>query len=442
MRKQPCGCRGTRERVGIQADEPAWWLARLLAVVIVSSLAGLVPASPLSAKVGENSGVTLPAGTVLYLRLETPVSTTSSHLHAAVAARVVRDVPAGEVADHVAIPIGALVKGSIQKLIPTSSPTDRARLTLRFDQLEIPGRPALAIEGHILDVENAREMILPDGTVQGVLASELPLTMLEGALGKLAKTSPSMGGEMQKTAQKNLGKSDTSINYPAGTDFSITLDKPVVLEAPSPATTAAELPAGIAEPVERLLAEAPQRAAGKDGKPGDPLNLIFIGNADQIHQAFEQAGWAEAEKLTGKSVLGTVRAVMGNQGYGTAPVSQLYLYGRAEDMAFQKMLNTFAKRHHLRVWRTPATTADGREIWFGAATHDVGWDIRPGVVSHAIDPEIDQEREKVGADLAATGHVRAERLVARPNPLSEGLTATGATWKTDGRLRVIELKAQ
>jgi hypothetical protein len=110
-------------------------------------------------------------------------------------------------------------------------------------------------------------------------------------------------------------------------------------------------------------------------------------------------------------------------------------------LAFEKMLNTFMKRHHLRLWRSPAKTLGGREIWQGAATHDTGLDVRPGVVSHAIDPDLDAERAKVGADLLVAGCVAAERLVTRPNPLSEGLTATGAAWRTDGRLLVIELKS-
>jgi len=76
----------------------------------------------------------------------------------------------------------------------------------------------------------------------------------------------------------------------------------------------------------------------------------------------------------------------------------------------------------------------------GAATHDTGMDIRPGVVSHAIDPDLDDERAKVGADLVATGRVSATQLVTRPDPVSEGKTATGATWKTDGKLLAIELK--
>jgi len=43
---------------------------------------------------------------------------------------------------------------------------------------------------------------------------------------------------------------------------------------------------------------------------------------------------------------------------------------------------------------------------------------------------------------AVTRRVATLRLVTRPAPLSEGLTATGASWKTDGRLLAIELKAQ
>jgi hypothetical protein len=66
--------------------------------------------------------------------------------------------------------------------------------------------------------------------------------------------------------------------------------------------------------------------------------------------------------------------------------------------------------------------------------------VHPGVISHAVDPDLDAERGKVGADLKAGGMVAAEQLITRPNPLTEGKTATGGTWKTDGQLLVIELK--
>ncbi len=382
----------------------------------------------------------VPAGALLYLRLEDSVSTGSSHLKDPLRARVIRDVRTDLGTGDVLIPVGAMVRGVAEKIIPSSSPTDRAKLRLKFTQLELPDGTAIPIAGHVSDVENARESVLADGSIQGVLASELPVTMIEGAIEKIKKSKPDVGDEAQKTAERTLGKGDTSIRYAPGTDLTFVLDQPITLERSFPPAASDQLSPEAAEAMVRLLQDAPQRSEGKDGKPGDPLNLVFIGTQDQIRQAFEKGGWAEAEKLTGKSLFETVRAVVISKGYESAPVSQLYLYGRAEDLAYQKMLNTFAKRHHLRIWKCPVTTSDGREIWLSAATHDIGWDIRPGVVSHAIDPEIDKERDKVGADLIAAGAVATAKLVTRPNPLSEGLTATGATWKTDGQLLALELK--
>jgi len=398
-----------------------------------------VAGSPPGSKAVEPRSASLPAGTLVYLRLETAVSSKTSHLHDPVVARVVREVPCPA---GIAIPLGGVVKGHIERLIPSSSPAERARVLLWFTDLEISGQPSLKIHAHLSEVENARESVLPDGSIQGVLASELPLTYLENAVAKLGKSNAGLGEKAQKTQAKILGKSDTSIDYPKGTDLAIVLDQPLEVGGVPSSAVPEQLSASVATPVDQLLAGAPQRASGKDGKPGDPLNLVVIGNAQEIRRVFQEAGWSEAVKATGKTVWETVRAVAGDRGYGAAPVSQLYLFGRAEDLAFEKMLNTFARRHHLRLWRSPVTTQEGREIWLGAATHDSGLDVRPGVVSHAIDPDLDAERAKVGADLVVTGLVAVERLVTRPDPLQEGLTATGAPWKTDGRLVVLELKAQ
>ncbi len=377
----------------------------------------------------------LPAGTVLCLRLESSVSTKTSHLREAVTARLVREVPGPQ---GILIPLGAVARGRIEKLIPSSNPADRARVLLRFVRLEIPGHPPFTLTARLKEVENARESVLPDGTIQSLLASELPLSHLENAVGKLGKGSE----EIQKIEEKTLGKSDTAIDYPVGTDLAVVLDKSLAVPGSFQPAAPDVLAEGTDRVIRQLLADAPQRASGKDGKPGDPLNLVVIGNDAEIRGGFQEAGWSEAEQKNAKSVWETVRAVVAEKAYGTAPVSQLYLYGRSEDLAFEKMLNTFTKRHHLRLWRSPVTTPAGREIWLGAATHDTGLDVRPGVVSHAIDPDLDAERDKVGADLLVTGRVATKKLQSRPDPLSQGLTATGAPWKTDGRLIVIELKPQ
>lgn len=376
-----------------------------------------------------SAGATLPAGTRLYIRLDTAVSTVTSHYRAPITARVVREAAATE---GVVIPLTAEVTGIISKLIPSSTPTDRARVQLQFDSLQISGQPAISITGHVADVENARETVLADGTIQGVLASELPVSFIQGALGKL--------GSLGTDVQQKVGAPKTTIELPAGTDLQFVLDKPLELNQTFPPAAAGVLSSGVQEAITRLLSNAPQRCSGKTGAPGDPLNLIFVGSQDEILHAFAQAGWAIPAQSSGSSITKTAQAAIGDVGYGQTPISDLYLYGKKEQLAFEKMFNTFAKRHHLRLWRAPVKTAGGRDIWLSSSTHDNGIDIHPGVVSHATESDIDLERDKVGADLLAAGDVAEEQLVARPNPLSQGTTATGGAWHTDGFLRAIVLK--
>ncbi len=378
---------------------------------------------------------TLDAGRKVYVRLELIVSTRSSHLNQPISARVVRDIV---VDNSVLIPIGAEVSGKLAKVIPPATPSDHAKLLIRFNQLSIPRHAALPLTAHLVEVENARETVLPDGTILGILEKDAAAGRVDGVFSKLG----SAGGEMNKVSNKTLGKVDTAIEFPAGTDLILNLDQPLTITPPSPPTVAPELPASIARvrSTKTALGRAPARDESKAKKPGDPLNLIFVGTSEQIVNAFKQAGWGEAKKLGTKSAMGTVRAMASDSSYEDAPVSQLYLYGRTEDLAFEKTLNTFLKRHHLRIWQTLLTTPNGRPLWIGAATHDIGLDVHFRVVSHQIDPNLDTEREKVGADLMASGLVRAEQLVSRPNPLTEGGTATGGTWKTDGQLLVIDVK--
>ena len=383
----------------------------------------------------DGAAATVPAGTVLYLRLLTPVSTKTSKNGQAVSAVVAREValPGG-----VAIPTGATVKGKIEKSEQPSRPDQHAELLLNFSELDIPSAANLKLDGRLTGVSNARETVQADGTIEGVLISDAPVTLLSGALKKLGAMDPAIAQEIER---QKIDQVDTSITYAAGTDLQFTLTQPLTVARLFSTTGPAPLPPDLSASLALFLAEAPQRSVSKDNQPGDPVNLVFIGTAQEIEQAFRKAEWSEPQVKGGKSVADTVRAVMNNEGFGAAPISDLYLYGRIQDLAFEKMLNTFNKRHHLRLWKSDVKAPDGRPIWLGAATHDTGIEVRPGVVSHATDPDLDDERSQVQADLIGGGSVQAAELVTRPNPLTSGTTATGGAWHTDGRLLTVDLKA-
>jgi hypothetical protein len=403
------------------------------------SLAGSQEASgTVAAATGAVQAYTVPAGTEIFLRLKTPVSTTSSHLNEPVEASTERTV---EVNGDVAIPLGAVVSGSVRKLIPSSSPTDRARLLLEFNSLELPGQSAVPLACHVNEVDNAREKVLADGTIQGVLASELPVTLLNSAIAKIQKKS----GSAQQTPESGgtwFGSPDTSIHYPVGTEFSVVLDKPLEVSGRFQPEFAGQIPAALKESVLQVLAQAPRRVKSKKGNEGGPVNLVLIGSQQEVNAAFEKAGWTAAQDQNANSLWKTFEAVIKGKGYDAAPMSTLFLYGHPEDVAFEKMLNTFTHRHHLRIWKAPAAGPDGRQMWLVVANHDNGFDVRPGVISHSVDPRVDLERAKVGADLGMTGMVAAEELVSVSNPARSGLTATGGKWESDGRILVVDLRPQ
>ena len=88
-----------------------------------------------------------------------------------------------------------------------------------------------------------------------------------------------------------------------------------------------------------------------DGLPGDPVNVALVGTVQQLRSAFANLGWSEADRLGLASSWDMIRAFVFNSPYPTAPFSTLYLFGRGQDIGFQKAIDDSPrKRHHIRFW--------------------------------------------------------------------------------------------
>ena len=108
----------------------------------------------------------------------------------------------------------------------------------------------------------------------------------------------------------------------------------------------------------------------------------------------------------------TFFAVADHHSYKEGPVSSLLIAGQKPALVFEKETNTFAKRHHIRIWRQPGTF-EGMPVWIGAGTHDIGIDFsrKERTFSHSVDGDIDQERAKIENDLIFAGDVAAAGMV-------------------------------
>ena len=58
-----------------------------------------------------------------------------------------------------------------------------------------------------------------------------------------------------------------------------------------------------------------------------------------------------------------ISALSGDR-YPNAPVSDLYLFGRPQDLALQKARDNIHQRNHLRLWLSPIHYCDKR-VWVG-----------------------------------------------------------------------------
>jgi hypothetical protein len=380
--------------------------------------------------------VQLPSGTEIEVRLKTKISTQSAKAGDPVEAVVIAPVMAG---DQFAIPAGATVKGTVKQAVQAAKPDERSVLVLGFDRVEAGGAES-KIAALISAVDNARESLDEQGRISGILASETITGTMDTGLEKLAQRYSGFAGILGAAKSAVLKPAETDITYEPGAEMTLRLTAALEVKAPTGPGPAAKLEpiADEAALLEMVGKEPFQTVAQNPPKPSDITNILLIGSEEDVKQAFAAAGWSTAASLDTRAKFETFRALAESRGYHEAPVSILLLDGKPPDMVFQKMNNTFAKRHHLRVWRRPATFRD-KPVWAVAATHDTGisFSEENRTFIHRIDSSIDRERAKVVNDLIFTGRVHGLALAERPKVPTRAQNATGDALETDGKIAVV-----
>ena len=186
---------------------------------------------------------------------------------------------------------------------------------------------------------------------------------------------------------------------------------------------------------------SPLTTLRRDGKSGDPINVQIVGSDGQIGAAFALAGWYRADEIDLVTSLRiSVDSLLGRK-YSTAPVSNLYLFGRREDMAFERPGHSVRQRDHIRLWQTSQTSSDGRAIWIGGATQDIKVELSKTthLPTHGIAPDLDDERALVVSALARTGYVVAEKMRPGFGKETHGFNGGGDPYFTDGQVAVLTL---
>jgi hypothetical protein len=196
---------------------------------------------------------------------------------------------------------------------------------------------------------------------------------------------------------------------------------------------------GFREVLERL----PCCTTNADGTvKGDPLNIVFVGEMDEILSALLDRQWNMTEVIDFGSAWKETKAFLFGTSFRHAPASPLYFYARQQDITIQKPRATIEARNHLRLWRAPMRF-EGKPVWVGQVSRDIGvrftlatWNL----ATHRIDPHIDNTREYLLEDLIHSRLVRKVGYVRGGEPATleaPRKNLTGDPYITDGLRAVV-----
>jgi len=220
--------------------------------------------------------------------------------------------------------------------------------------------------------------------------------------------------------------------------------RPTTASTPVPTTAAVAATGDAAPPWSGLPART--YANLKTHILGDPVNIAIEGTRSSILAAFARIGWRRADPLSPRDDARLALAAVGRRSYPTAPVSHLYLFGRAEDVAVEHELGAVSRRDHARFWdttrRDPKT---GLDLYIGDASQDVAVKVLrdkkglPSGTTHRINGNVDAERNTIVGLLRKAGLVKA--LVPEPGMgrTTNAVNGGGDRFYTDGRASVVVL---
>jgi len=154
------------------------------------------------------------------------------------------------------------------------------------------------------------------------------------------------------------------------------------------------------ELIEQIESETCCATDKKNKGTGDPVNLVVIGNPEDVYYAFVRAGWDETETIYKGSSWKTITSFISGGEYRYSPISALFVFGRGQDVAYQKARDNIHERNHLRLWVAPYRY-EGKLVWLGQISRDIGVRFtKKTITTHKIDPDVDETREFLLENLA------------------------------------------
>ncbi len=384
----------------------------------------------------------VPAGTRLEIRLTSTVGTYASKAGSPVSAVLIAPVHVG---GELLLPAGSILTGTVKSVrrVGLGIVHETAAMSLEFTEIILPDDETLPLSSRVIAVDNGRERVDKNGEIGGFRMTSSVAYRVSGYIRMALMLN--VHAELAAWAIKTLVVQvpEPEIYFKPGVELSLTLKEPLPARAQrEPEDAPRRLAESERDALDQILAIMPTRAtAPSSGRPSDLLNLMFVGSREQISEAFRAAGWSQAEPSNMHSRIMGIRAFVEGRSSNSFPMTPLLLNNEEADMSWQKDLNDMSKRHHIRIWKQPQMW-NGQEVWAGAATRDIDFAFmhHGRAMTHRIDGNIDQERDKIAYDLAFTSYVDMLDWQERSRLPAVTRNGTGDLMNTDKRIAVLRFR--
>lgn len=174
-------------------------------------------------------------------------------------------------------------------------------------------------------------------------------------------------------------------------------------------------------------------------KQGDPLNLVIVARAKDLHRTLIGSGWDETERAETVPQKKKDASSELPQQYRYAPETPHYLFGRPQDAAFRKSRESVGERNKLLLWLSPIRFK-GKEVWIGQISRDIR--MRYLQNRYQIEAHVDEARTYLlqnlwySQGLAKFGYVKGVGAVSISEPRK---TFADDLYFTDGYRLVVRL---
>jgi len=382
----------------------------------------------------------LKPGETVWVRLLQPLASYSGKAGDRVQAMVIES-PTCDGAEEVAA--GTIVEGEIiaARRVGMGLVHETATLRVDFGHLLTKDGKEIEISARVMEIDNARETV-KNGVIHGVNATDTPQGRITSRLKHLPTWNPYSDLTLVAYRAAFPVFPEPEIYLPRGTDVKLELATELRVPEEMRATVQTGTPDEIARAtMEIILPSLPERTTTRYGQAADFVNVALVGTADQMDQAFHAAGWALGDPTSTRSVMREMHAFLAFKNYPEAPISRQLVDGVPVSATWEKSLDSYEKREHLRVWARNDVFG-GQTVWLGAMTRETGatLSVKQHKFIHHIEADMDAGRGMLVRDLSLAGCVASVYYVDRPRMEHAAMNATGDAMRTDGSLAVVQLK--